>query len=78
MARSRIWTPLGLALLCSHCALSGLAALVVGLGLVTVPTLFGVDLNWIWPPVAILGGFGLFLWSGRRAAEREGASCPRP
>lgn len=65
VARSRLWTPLGLALLCSHCAITGILALVAGAGLLSAPVLFGVDLNWVWPPFFILGAFGLWLWSGR-------------
>lgn len=75
--RRSAWTPLGLALLCGHCGLSGLAVLLTAFGVVSVPTVLGVDLNWIWPPVVILGGFALYLWTGRRAAEREGAACHR-
>lgn len=71
-AKRSFWSPLGLALLCGHCALGGLVALLGLFGLATVPTLFGVSLNWIWPPVALLGAFALLLWGGR-----EGAACPR-
>lgn len=75
--RNRVASPLALILLCSHCALTALAALAIGgLGLFTIPTLFGVNINWLWPPVVILGGFGLFLWSGRD--KDEGAACERP
>lgn len=74
MARSRLWTPLGLALLCSHCALTALLAGVGVLGLGSLPFL-GVDINYVWPPVLILGGFALFLWSGR---PREGEACEAP
>ena len=73
--RSSKWSPLGLALLCAHC---GVGALVAGLGAVgflSTPVLFGVDWNYVWPPVAILGAFGVWLWSGR---EKEGAACAPP
>ncbi len=70
--RGSKFTPVGLALLCSHCALGGLFAILGLFGLAAVPTLFGLSLNWIWPPVAILGGFGLWIWSGRRSEE---AAC---
>lgn len=62
------WTVLGMILLCGHCALGGLLAAAGLLGIATVPVLFGVNLNWIWPPIAILGGFALYLWSGREKA----------
>lgn len=64
-ARRSPWSIAGMVLLCGHCALGGLLAGAGLLGLATVPTLFGVSLNWIWPPVAILGGFALYLYSGR-------------
>lgn len=66
--RRRFASVTGLVLLCGHCALGGLLAALGALGLLSVPTLFGVDWNWIWPPVAILGGFALYLWSGREPA----------
>lgn len=69
--RSR-WTPLGLALLCAHCTLSGVLAGVAVLGGGSA-ALLGVDLNYIWPPVLILGGFAWWLWSGR-----EKAACALP
>lgn len=71
--RGRWTSPLALALLCGHCALGGLLALLSLLGLATAPVVFGVDMDYVWPPVLILGGFGLYLWSGR---ERE--SCEMP
>lgn len=58
-----------MALLCGHCALGVVGSLLGGLGLLSVPTLFGVSWSWVWPPVAILGGFALWLWSGRREAD---------
>jgi hypothetical protein len=73
--RRSIWTPLGLALLCGHCALGGLVALLGLLGVATVPVVLGVSLNWIWPPVALLGLFGWLVWGGGAAAD--GAACPR-
>lgn len=66
MAR-RLWSPLGMALLCGHCALGAVAAGLGALGVASF-TLFGVDVNYLWPPVAILGGFALWLWSGREKA----------
>lgn len=62
-------TPLGFALLCGHCALGALLSLAGAVGLLAVPTLFGVSLNWFWPPVAILGAFSLWLWTGREQEE---------
>lgn len=75
MARGR-WTPLALALLCAHCSLSILLAglAIVGGGSAAI---LGVDLNYVWPPVLILGGFAWYLWSGRRAAARDDA-CELP
>ncbi|HWH08899.1 MAG TPA: hypothetical protein VNX21_06845 [Candidatus Thermoplasmatota archaeon] len=71
-ARSRLWTPLGMALLCGHCAL-GVVGAVLALTGAASWTLLGLDWNWVWPPVAIVGGFALWLWSGRR----DGAeACP--
>lgn len=70
---TRLWSPLGLALLCGHCALGVVGALLGAAGLASW-TVLGVGWNWVWPPVAILGGFGLWLWSGRRAAD---ACAPR-
>ena len=66
VARGR-WTPFALALLCAHCAASGLLAAlaVVGGGGALVA---GVDVRYVWPPVLILGLFAWWLWSGRRAA----------
>ena len=66
MARGR-WTPFALALLCGHCALTGLvgALALVGGGSLLVA---GVDVNYVWPPVLILGAFAIYVWSGRRAA----------
>lgn len=70
------WSPFALAILCAHCSLSlFLAAFaLVGGGSLAV---LGVDLNYIWPPVVILGAFAWLLWSGR---EKEGAgeACERP
>lgn len=66
---SRVWSPLGMAALCGHCALGAIASLAGAMGLLAVPTIMGVSLNWIWPPVAILGGFALYLWSGREKAD---------
>ena len=67
--RRRWWTPLGVALLCGHCALAGLLALVGtaagGAGLVA----FGLDWNYVWPPVLMIGGFTAYLAAGRRAHE---------
>lgn len=59
------WTPLALALLCAHCSVSVLLAAlaIVGGGSAVVA---GVDLNYIWPPVLIVGGFAWYVWSGRR------------
>lgn len=74
-ARSRLWTPLGMALLCGHCALGVLGAVLALTGVASW-SLFGVDWNWVWPPVAILGGFALWLWSGRRAADAEACDVP--
>ena len=71
---SRWWTPLGLALLCAHCSLSILAAGLAAAGLLSAPVFFGIDWNWVWPPVAIVGAFGLWLWSGR---EKQ-AACHVP
>lgn len=61
----RWWTPLGLAFLCAHCGLSALVAGAAALGLASTPVLFGVNWNYVWPPVAVIGGFALWLWSGR-------------
>ncbi len=66
--RRSFLSPLALILLCGHCALGVFIAILGLLGLASVPVIFGVNLNWIWPPVAILGGFALFLWSGREKA----------
>lgn len=76
MARRGRWTPLALALLCAHCSLS---ALLAGLALVGggSAVLLGVDLDYVWPPVLILGGFAWYVWSGRRAAARDEA-CDVP
>lgn len=74
MRRSR-WTPIGLALLCGHCALTGLLALVGLAGVGAAPVLLGVDVNYVWPPFFILGAFGLWLWSGR---ERKDDACALP
>lgn len=65
-----------MALLCAHCSLS---ALLAGLALVGGGSLalFGVDLDYIWPPVLILGLFAWLVWSGRRK-EPEGAACAVP
>lgn len=68
--RRSAWSPLGLALLCAHCSLGVLVALLGAAGLLSTPILFGVNVHYIWPPVAILGAFALWLWSGR-----EGAHC---
>lgn len=57
-----------MAALCGHCALGVIASLAGAMGLLVVPTIMGVSLNWIWPPVAILGGFALYVWSGREQA----------
>ena len=73
MRRSR-WTPVGLALLCGHCALTGLVAVLGVAGAGAAPLLFGVDVNYVWPPFFILGAFAWWLWSGR---EREDA-CALP
>lgn len=62
---------MGLALLCGHCALTGLLAVLGLVGAGGGLLLFGVDLNYVWPPFFILGGFGWWLWSGRRQAEAE-------
>ena len=72
--RSR-WTPLGLALLCAHCSLSGLAAafaLFGGAGAVVL----GIDLNYVWPPVLVLGLFAWWLWSGRSRDDAEACAIP--
>ena len=76
MARRGRWTPLALALLCAHCSLSVLLAAValVGGGSAVVA---GVDLNYVWPPVLILGAFAWYLWSGRRASAADEA-CEVP
>lgn len=67
-ARRKAWSFAGLVLLCGHCAIGGLLAALGALGLLATPTVFGIDWNWVWPPVAILGGFALYLWSGREKA----------
>lgn len=72
---SRLWSPLGLALLCGHCALGAVLTTASAVGLVGAPILFGVNVNYVWPPVAILGGFGLWLWSGR---ARPDEACAKP
>lgn len=64
------WTPFAVAILCAHCSLSLLIALVALAGGGSALVL-GVDLNYVWPPVLILGGFAWYVWSGRRAAERD-------
>ena len=76
MARGR-WTPFALALLCAHCSLTlvlPLLALVTGGGSLV---LLGVDLNYVWPPVLVLGLFTWYVWSGRRAAAAD-AACEVP
>lgn len=57
------------ALLCAHCSLTVVIA-VAGVFFASLPTLFGIPLNWIAPPFFILGLFALWLWNGRRASER--------
>lgn len=78
MRRAR-WTPLGLALLCSHCALTGLLAILglTGAG-AAVSAFLGVDVNYVWPPLVLLGLFGFLVWSGRRRASDEGEACALP
>lgn len=75
MARGR-WTPFALALLCGHCAIT---ALVAGAALVlggSGAALLGVPINYIWPPVLVLGLFTWWIWSGARAARvAEGEHC---
>lgn len=75
VARGR-WSPLALALLCAHCSLSFLLAGIAILGGGSAIA-FGVDVNYVWPPVLILGGFAWYVWSGRRAAARD-ESCELP
>lgn len=70
------WTPLGLALLCAHCGLSALAAGLAAVGLLTTPVFFGVNWNYVWPPVAILGAFALWLWSGRERRAADACALP--
>ncbi len=66
----RRWTsPLGLALLCGHCAITGILAAVGLLGAGAAPVLLGVNVNYVWPPFFILGAFGLYLWSGRASKD---------
>jgi hypothetical protein len=64
MRRPR-WTPFGLALLCGHCALSGALAVIGLAGAGAAPLLFGVNVNYVWPHVLLLGLFGFLLWGGR-------------
>ena len=66
-----------MALLCGHCALSVVGAAFALTGLASW-TILGVDWNWLWPPFAILGGFGLWLWSGRRAADADACDAHSP
>jgi hypothetical protein len=54
-----------MALLCGHCALTGVVAAIGLLGAGAAPLLFGVDLNYVWPPVLILGLFAWWVWGGR-------------
>lgn len=66
-----------MALLCAHCSLTlliPLAALALGGGSLV---LFGVDVNYVWPPFLILGLFAWYVWSGRRAAAAD-AACEVP
>ena len=72
--RSR-WTPLGLALLCAHCSLSGAAAAFALFGGASAVVL-GVDLNYVWPPVLIVGLFAWWLWSGRAKGEADACAAP--
>lgn len=75
MATRGRWTPFALALLCAHCSLTGLLAGIALLGGGSLAVL-GVDLNYIWPPVLILGAFAWLVWSGRRD-QAEACETPR-
>lgn len=68
---------MGLALLCGHCALTGVLAVVGLAGAGAAPLLFGVDVNYVWPPVFILGAFAWWIWSGRERAP-EACALPGP
>jgi hypothetical protein len=60
-----------MAFLCAHCSLT-LLATIATLALATVPTFFGIRLDWILPPFFILGLFALWLWSGRERRATNG------
>lgn len=68
MTRGRWTSPLALALLCGHCALSALIATLAVLG-GSGAVIAGVNVHYVWPPVLILGLFAWWLWSGRSAPE---------
>lgn len=75
--RRSIWSPMGLVLLCSHCALGGLVGALGLLGVITLPTLFGLSLHWFWPPVVLLSAFAWLVWGGRESSP-DAASCALP
>ena len=75
LVRGRRWTPLGMALLCGHCALSGVLAVVGLAGAGAAPVLLGVNVNYVWPPVLLRGLFAFLVWGPRRD---EDAACTLP
>jgi ABC-type Fe3+-siderophore transport system permease subunit len=77
MPRAR-WTPLALGLLCGHCALTGVLAFIGLAGAGAAPLLFGVNVNYVWPPVLLLGLFGFLVWGGRRREDEACAVDPEP
>lgn len=62
---SRWKGPLATVFVCAHCSLTvvtGLAAV----GLATVPPILGVSAVHVLVPALLLGGFALWLWTGRQ------------